>query len=219
MPRYEAHFAIEPLFAPCSEELLQQVSRQLARPLPLPEEYLDFLRQWNGAILFTGEMVILQLEEPFEEQEFTVHNLYGIPTDTDCATPEIAKDSERFNLRLGGSHYDFDERVHSHWLAIGEGMDRCSRICISLGEQNYGEVNVWNPVTPWELDQRDEHGNYKIRERDLMPAGNSFSQFWKMLQTEEENEEYWRKRDAAMGEDEEIDILGRIDEWYKKRGL
>ena len=25
-----------------------EVSKSLARPLPFPEDYLDFLRQWNG---------------------------------------------------------------------------------------------------------------------------------------------------------------------------
>jgi hypothetical protein len=47
---YETDFDGHAADPPVSEALLMEVSNAMARPLPFPEDYLDFLRQWNGAI-------------------------------------------------------------------------------------------------------------------------------------------------------------------------
>jgi hypothetical protein len=182
MARYEASFPVEAEFSPCSEELLQDVSRALARPLPFPEDYLDFLRQWNGAAFYDG--IIVPHKQGRDKYSLSkLEALYGIgDPDGPC------------DLRTEGKGYAFEQRVPSHMLAIGED-DHWNRACMSLGKETYGRVYMWRPGEPWEPDGIDVP-----TEEWLRPVADSFEEFWSVLRTEEQ---YWKDQE---GRDDEWEI-------------
>jgi hypothetical protein len=124
----------------CPEELLQQVSRELARPLPLLDDYLDFLRQWNG-VGATVRILTFPLKDQFDEDDIgRLQVLYGIENPT-----------ARFDIRAGRNGYSFEDRVPDSYLCIGSD-DHWDRIAISLEENTYGHIMFWQPGEPWELD-------------------------------------------------------------------
>jgi len=182
MREYKPRPGVTAWFEPLSEEQLQQLSREMARPLPLPEDYLDFLRQFNGAIIESETYI--RPKPPFHywrEDGKQITYMFGF---------DPKEEDEYLDIRRVQTGYGFHERVPGHWLQIGD-HQHLDYLCISLREQNYGHIAVWESGQ-WDdiLDQEDT-GNYVQHELEMVPVASSFSEFWEVLQTPEEYERWW----------------------------
>ncbi len=173
LKKFNPPFPIEARFPPVSEEMLMEVSKSLARPLPFPEDYLDFLRQWNGVIsLENGGMVQYlnaaeMCDDDLDEGYASISSLFG-----------IGDSSDFFDLRKCQKHYSFDRRVPGHFLAIGVGIS-VDFVCMSLAHETYGLIMIWEPGESW-----PEDGKYIQTMDALRPLANSFGEFWDRLQRE-----------------------------------
>ncbi len=131
MRQYEARFPIEPLYPRCSEDLLLEVSKTMASPLPFPDDYLDFLRQWTGT-LATEQMLVAPLQDALDD-DFVgyVQKLYGV------GDPGRGRD-----IRECQADYAFNERVPSHYVSIGQDGG-WNRVAMSLEEKTRGHILMW----------------------------------------------------------------------------
>lgn len=160
MKKYEPKYPVKALYPPCSEEELIKVSNELGGDLPFPDDYLDFLRQWNGlyGAYYPG---IVPLRGAFDDAECLIIDiLYGISGAGDVN-----------DLLKAGKRYAFEERVPSTIIAIGED-DHWNRLCMSLAKETYGRILAWMPGVPWEEGENIQTDEY------LYPIADSFAEFW-----------------------------------------
>jgi hypothetical protein len=160
MYRYEAQLGLTPRFEPCTEQQIAEFEQQIG--MTLPEDYREFLLQWNGGT-FRG-VPAFPLREPQDQNDYgTIYGFFG-----------LAREPSSNDLRYAGMRLDFDERVPEHILAIGDN-DFYEFVCISLGGADRGAVYLWRPGVPWEED-----GNVRTYEyMDL--AATSFREFYDSL--------------------------------------
>lgn len=157
--RYEAKFGMEPLFSPCAARILDAFAQKIGRQLP--EDYKDFLRQWNGVFFSDVEPAIRFLDE-FDEYDFAVFcRLYG-----------LAEETTLDDLRRAQNGYDFKHRVPTSFIAIGDD-NSWNRISLCLEDSRFGHVYFWQPGVPWE-----EGGRNVPTEEYLRPVAKSFREFW-----------------------------------------
>jgi len=170
-------------FEPLSEAQLQQLSQEVARPLPLPEDYLDFLRQFNGAII--ESTTIIQPEPPFHDycdpDPLQITYMFGF---------DPKEEDEYLDIRRVQTGYGFQQRVPGHWLQIGD-HQHLDFLCISLREQNYGHIAIWKSGHWDDILDEEDTGNYVQHELEMIPVAASFAEFWEKLQTPEENDRWW----------------------------
>jgi hypothetical protein len=161
-PRYEPKFAMKPLFPPIDEHSLDDFVKRIGRPLP--DDYAEFLRQWNG-VFFPQEEPSIRFLDEFDEYDFAVFcRLYGLADETTLD-----------DLRRSQNGYDFRHRVPGCFIAIGDD-NTFNRVSLCLDEKRFGHVFFWQPGIPWE-----EEGENTPTEEYLRPVANSFAEFWESL--------------------------------------
>ena len=136
----------------------------MASPLPFPDDYLDFLRQWTGT-LATEQMLVAPLQDALDD-DFVgyVQKLYGV------GDPGRGRD-----IRECQADYAFNERVPSHYVSIGQDGG-WNRVAMSLEEKTRGHILMWRPGEGWEPDGRNVPTT-----KHLHPVAGSFSEFWDLL--------------------------------------
>ena len=160
----------------------------MARPLPFPDDYVDFLRQWNGLIFPDDDGLALYLEVSDEDED-----------DDDCGFIYldcfygISDPAERHDLRSHDKELRKDH-MPSELILIGEyfGTDR---ICMSLAQESYGHIMLWRPGEGW---WPEVEGCSQVIDGLLLVA-KSFSEFWQMLEPE---------RKSVI--DQQLDVLGDL---------
>ena len=157
--RYEAKFAMEPLFPACDVNDLNDLVNRMGRQLP--EDYAEFLRQWNG-VFFPEEEPAIRFLDGFDEYDFAQFcRLYG-----------FSEKKPLHDLRFAGEGYNYQHRVPSSFIAIGDD-NSWNRVSLCLDERRFGHVYFWQPGLPWE-----EEGENVPTEEYLRPVAKSFKEFW-----------------------------------------
>ncbi|MCE9553684.1 MAG: SMI1/KNR4 family protein [Planctomycetes bacterium] len=170
---FEARFPLKPVFEHAVRaDDLAQLSQSIGSPLP--EDYIRFLREWNG-VIFTEFSPQFQYDD-FQQNWVSV--LYGL------SGPTLPDD-----VRNEAKSYDFVYRVPPTILGIGK--DVCwNRICLSLASDTFGQVFFWEPGEAWEYIDRGGRrlllkGNENIvTSKYLVPIAKSFAEFWQMLEAD-----------------------------------
>jgi hypothetical protein len=130
----------------------------------LPDDYLAFLKQWNGVDFGIENIAVRFTDDPDEYSFGTLICLYGIGADLD--------------LRHSGKPYAFAERVPDGFLAIGDD-GAWDRLALCLNEDRFGHVFYWRPGIPWEEEENVQ------TEAHLHPVAHSFGDFWDGLYVSE----------------------------------
>ncbi len=160
--RYEPKFAMRPLFPSCDELMLDSLVKQFGGRLP--DDYLEFLRQWNG-VFFPNEDPAVRFLDEFDEYDFAMFcRLYGLAGETTLD-----------DLRRSQNGYAFKHRVPASFIAIGDD-NSWNRLTLCLDEDRFGHVFFWQPGVPWE-----EEGENVPTEEYLRPVAHSFREFWDSL--------------------------------------
>ena len=129
----------------------------------LPEDYREFLLEWNGG----GFPDIVSFPLLDEEDEFGMTNeLSGLFDPTN-----------QLDLRKVSTSYGFRSTVPLSYIIIGGGVGWNS-LCISLDGPDRGHVFYWDPGEPWL-----EH---PPTTQFLRPVAGCFRDFWNALVVDED---------------------------------
>ena len=126
MQRYEPKLGMRALFESCTEQDILEFEQQIEATLP--EDYREFLLQWNGCRFWGNLPAFTMLDTTFEGEYGTVNTLFGLSPKPDGA-----------DLRTSGVGYEFAERVPDRFLAIGENRYQ-EQMAISLRGDDRGSV-------------------------------------------------------------------------------
>jgi hypothetical protein len=173
--RFPIAFTFQPIFDfPCNEDLMKEL--EAARGHSLPDDFVAFLRESNGAF-FPGETLKFPLADAtdvnvaWNESDAWDQNDLGFLD----RVYGLGEEKSIHDLRYSGNAYDFQLRVPGYLMAIGDD-NSWNRVCLSLAEETYGNVFVWQPGEPWEPDGKNVPTLDYVR-----PVAKNFTEFWGLL--------------------------------------
>ncbi len=137
--------------------------------LTLPDDYLRFLKEWNGLQLAPpfGQEVIFPLDGSKHAQDYgRAHRFFG-----------FSETKDLYDLRFAGDGYNFRRRVPAHILSIGDN-GHWERPCISLGDLDFGHIYYWRPGEGWPPEEEEEAQSTEY----LYWVARGFRVFWNLLE-------------------------------------
>ena len=165
--QFPAKFGARQLFQiPSSEAILTDYESNLG--IRLPEDYRQFMLEWNGVELEdVPAFPLLGAANQDETDDDDVPNeivcLYGF-SDTPSAD----------DLRYAGEQLEFSERVPVNIIAIGYNSYP-QRLAMSVSGEDHGYIYLWDPEFWWE-----EAENIKTT-KHLRLVAKSFREWWDSL--------------------------------------
>lgn len=170
--RFPAKLGFKSSYGPCDEGELRIWEAMLPGG-KLPEDYRDFLLQWNG-----GEFDI-ELASDGDSLKYIGFSIIGDDFDGDANDAGLIEelaglfDRENINdVRRSSLTHGFRGAVPDSYIAIGGSYLTTSQVCISVNGEDFGAVYYWGGE-PWEEKPTTEY---------LFPVAANFSTFWKMIQ-------------------------------------
>jgi hypothetical protein len=164
---YSEKCRAERVFEPADEPMITAFEEMLGSRLP--EEYRQFLADWNGANFYPTFQEAGDFVAAFPTQSISDHSehvpdwAHWLPSsrrsiydsiDDLTVLYGIGKKSG-FELSKTNPGYSFELWAPERFLAIGRPGDGCGHVCISLSEPDCG--NIYNWVWPEEMPKPSEN--------------------------------------------------------------
>ena len=144
---------------PTSEQAIERLEQHLG--VTLPADYRAFLLRTNGGA-------------PFPEDAYR-HARYST-----ILSMFYAVEHERKSFTIAQNRLTFDARIPADLLAIADDLGS-DRICIGIGDDNYGKVYMWVQV--------DESGPHETPDyRNVGLIAESFDEFLNLFYNSDEEE-------------------------------
>ena len=126
----------------------------------LPDDYREFLLEWNGGN-FEEQAELQFLDHECGEDNAILNQLSG-----------LFDEKNIYDLRRSSEAYGFRQDVVPEYIAIG--ASQCENMpCISIAGDDFGWVYYWTPGEPWPPGPPSRSF--------LRPCASSFSAFWDRL--------------------------------------
>jgi len=158
---------------PCSEDQIGAIETLMR--VHFPDDYREFLKHCNGLTFDDDHPVRIKISDELSRKELdsTFGHLSALWAITDHDTGEL-----RLHQRQNG--YEYNRRVPSGFVAIGNGFSS-ARLCICMNKgSDYGKVYYWEPAEDWEM------GDILRSSEDLRFVANSFAEFWQLIEADPE---------------------------------
>ena len=161
-PTFDSKYGFHAIYPPCDDMVLKSFERTLLGG-ELPEDYRDFLLQWNGGNFEAFKSIAFPLADDWLDDDYGyIDHLAG-----------LFDESNELDLRNSSSAYGFRAAVPASYISIGDYGD-WNQVCISVQGNDVGAVYYWQPGEPWPKEKAPTT-------RALRPVAKCFSEFWNLL--------------------------------------
>jgi hypothetical protein len=189
---YPAKFGAIPLLGVVGDDAISEFEATLEARLP--EDYRQFLQEWNGAdFSFTSAntAVVIAAQEIAGHMPRAIHRdeWPSSSLEWDCTVwgvswlNGIGPPQAPLTLSKDNPGYDFQSWAPARFLAIGFSSYQLGHVCISLSVPDRGEVYVWR----WPEDPPLEDETLPNM-RCMWWVASSFREYWDTLTTIDHNE-------------------------------